>query len=174
MESTDAKAASVQYKTNWLRFRHDRSITPDRLWMFTDGSTSGWHAAILVDTSGSVKEYARFIKMTSNRNVGAELNGLLLGLEKIEEYKTVTVVHDYVGVGAWTIGAWEAKKPEVIEAIAMIRKLIYDKKLEITFIHHGGHQDKIKGTRPICHSDFTIYNCKVDKLCDDKVEVGLS
>lgn len=167
------KASKVNYKTNWLRFRQDRTITPDRVWLFTDGSTTGWHAATLVVPGEYVRSAARFCEFHASRNIAGELNGLLLGLELAPSNVTISIVHDFIGVGAWTIGSWEIKSDDVKDKITRARKLIADKNLDVSFIHHGGHQDKKKKDRPICHSDFTQWNCATDRLCEGKVAVDL-
>jgi len=43
------------------------------------------------------------------RNILAELAALYLALTLVPEGSTVTVVHDYEGVGAWMEGRWKAK-----------------------------------------------------------------
>jgi hypothetical protein len=174
METTDLKSSRVNYKTNWLRFRADRSTTPDRVWVFTDGSTTGWHAASLVVPNQFTRSVARFYEFHATRNIAAELNGLLLGLEIAPEKSTLSIVHDFIGCGAWTIGAWEIKSDAVLERITKARKLVEDKKLDVSFIHHAGHQNKKKKDRPICHSDFTKWNCTCDRMCEEQVVVDVT
>ena len=111
-------------------------------------------------SSATARQPARFESPVSIANVGAELNGLLLGLEAAEPDSSVTVVHDYMGVGAWLTGGWEVRVPSVRQRVDAAMKLIEKKNLDIRFIHHGGHQKD--------HSDFTRWNCVADKLCGDK------
>ena len=141
VETTSPKAASVKYKRRWLALRSGSmqlSDDKDRTWIFCDGSTTGWHAAVVVDPGRRIRKLARFESPVSIANVGAELNGLLLGLE----------------------GGWEVRVPSVRQRVDAAMKLIEKKNLDIRFIHHGGHQKD--------HSDFTRWNCVADKLCGDK------
>lgn len=170
METTDLKSSKVKYKTNWLRFRQDRTVTPDRIWIFTDGSTTGWHAATVIKPGEFIRQAAKKADFHASRNIAGELNGLLLGLEMVPSDSVVTIVHDFIGVGAWTIGAWEINSEDVRDKINRALKLIADKRLDVSFIHHGGHQDRKKKDRPVCHSDFTKWNCSTDRLCESKVE----
>lgn len=169
METTDLKASQNNYKTNWLRFRKDRSLTSDRVWCFTDGSTTGWHSAILIVPGQYYRAAARSEPFHESRNIAGELNGFLLGLELIPDGSVVTIVHDFIGVGAWTIGAWEINSEDVKARITKARKLIEDKRLTVEFVHHAGHQDKKKKERPICHSEFTKWNCAADRLCEEQI-----
>lgn len=173
METTDLRS-SQNYDPGWLRFRADRTITPDRVWVFTDGSTTGWHAATLVVPNQFYRAAARFAPFHPTRNIAGELNGLLLGLEITPEGSTVSVVHDFIGAGAWAIGAWKINSDLVHDKVTKARKLIEDKRLDISFIHHAGHQDKKKKDRPICHSDFTKWNCFTDEMCSNKTECDVT
>ena len=47
------------------------------------------------------------------RNVLAELAALYLALRLVPEGASLTVVHDYEGVGAWMTGRWKTKDPLV-------------------------------------------------------------
>jgi hypothetical protein len=105
---------------------------------------------------------------TPNRNINAEFNGLLLGLKHVPDNSVVNVVHDLLGLSAWVIGAWAINKPEVRDKVDLIRACVESKKLDLRFLHHAGHQNKRKGPRPICNSEFTFWNCVTDDLCNLK------
>ncbi len=47
------------------------------------------------------------------QNILAELGGLYAALNEAPAGSTLTVVHDYEGVGAWLEGTWKAKNPMV-------------------------------------------------------------
>jgi hypothetical protein len=165
LETTSPKAAAVRYKTDWLRLRKEQEIEKGRTWIFTDGSSSGWFAAVIIDLkSMRIRRGAAKLPPVS-ANIGPELCGLILGLELAPDHSPVTVVHDYVGVGAWAIGVWkcdpEREKPKLRFLVARIRKIIRRRKLDIHFIHHGGHQKD--------DSDFTRWNNEADELCTAKV-----
>jgi len=167
LETTSPTAAKVRYKSNWLRLRKDQSIGPGRTWIFTDGSSRGWFAAVIIDTKrGTIRRAATRVYPVS-QNIGPEVCGLILGLELTPTHSPITVVHDYVGVGAWALGVWrcdpEKKNRRLRVLVARVRKLIRRRKLDIKFIHHGGHQDN--------GSDFTRWNCEADRLAGDGVEI---
>lgn len=163
--TTSETAAKVKYKKNWLRFTTSKSILPGYTWLFTDGSTTGWHAAVLVLPGLSVRKLAAHAAPTKSANVGAEMNGLILGLKHAQPGLPVWVVHDYVGVGAWVTGGWEVKTFEAQEQVREIEKIIDERNLTLHFTHHGGHQ------KDAC--DFTKFNNMADRLCSGKTVVDL-
>lgn len=168
METTNPHTANVTYKKPWLRLRTDKSVKPGSVWLFTDGSSTGWHAASLLVPGKYVRQIAKFAAKTPSRNIAAELNAAILGLERCGSGDgPVCVVHDYLGVGAWTIGAWKINNDEVREKVEKIKKIITDQKLDVSFIHHPGHLDKGKFKDD---SEFTRWNCSTDRLCTAQVE----
>lgn len=166
MESTSRKTASRDY----INYRFDRSLDRDRYWVFTDGSTRGYYSAVVVDPAGQRVLFASAYKeMTATRNVGAEMNGLLLGLEKCPPGVDVTIVSDYLGVGAWMTGWQNANNDEVLDKIARAEALMMSKFRRVDpgedesayhsvrFMHHGSHQRD--------DSPMTMWNCVADSLC---------
>jgi hypothetical protein len=167
VETTSQKAAAVRYKTDWLRLRQAQEIEPGRTWVFTDGSSSGWFAAVIIDTKAkTIRRGAAYCPPTS-ANIGPELCGLILGLELAPAHSPITVVHDYTGIGAWAAGHWKCdrEKPKLRRLVAKIKRLVRRRRLDIHYIHHGGHQDN--GT------DFTRWNCEADELCTARVETDV-
>lgn len=167
IESTSETAVkgAANHKKKWLRLRRERSITPDRYWIFTDGSDSGWFAAVIIDPQRrTVRKLASFMAPKS-RNIGPELWALLLGLKHVPTDREITVVHDYIGTGAWLVGGFQVKSPNVAEAVGHIRSVIASRGLTVDFVHHGGHQKD--------SSDFTRWNCVADKLCTAQKPVDL-
>lgn len=163
IETTKQSSAEHPGRRGWIRFRESRICTPDRLWIFTDGSTSGWHAAKIVRPGVDVRSLARLIPMTPTRNVGAELNGVLLGLKNAPDGAKVTLVTDFLNGPAWITGAYKINGEEIAEKIARAKQLIEGSRLSISFCHHGGHQKD--------HSHFTHFNCGVDELCSSQTSV---
>lgn len=158
MESTQATTVRTYSKNKpWIKLRKIRQIAPEHVWIFTDGSSSGWHSAVLVFPGLKVVQAARWKKPTPTRNVGAELNGMLLGLKRVKTKKQIYLVHDYLGVGAWMTGNWKMKDQEVRSVIDQGKALIAEKQLDVRFIHHAGHQKDA--------SDFTRWNGVADELC---------
>ncbi len=164
VETTSEKAAKVKYKTNWLRLRADRKLDHSNIWMFIDGSSSGWHAAVILDPFAKTITRIAEHRDAKSANIGPELWSLLIGLSVVNPERPLVVVHDYIGTGAWLAGAWRVNSDNVADALAEIRRVIDERKFtSIKFIHHGGHQKD--------HSDFTTYNNEADQLCNNQKTV---
>lgn len=161
VETTSAKAAAVKYKKRWLKYRADRRIDRESIWMFIDGSSTGWHAAVILDPF--TKKITRIAEHgdPKSRNIGPELWSLLIGLKAVDPTKPLVVVHDYIGTGAWLAGAWKIKSVNVRAAVDDIEAVIEAREFtSIKFIHHGGHQKD--------HTDFTRWNEEADQLCNNQ------
>lgn len=169
-ETTDLKYSQ---RVDWLKFRQDRSVSSGQLYLAIDGSTTGWHAAVLINPGNSVHYVANKAEFHKTRNISGELHGYLLGLQLVPARSSVIIIHDFVGISGWTTGNWKLNSDIVIEKIAEAHKLIREKELDVLHCHHYGHQDKKRKERPICHSDFTKWNVFVDKLCEDKKEIDI-
>lgn len=151
---------SVAEAHAWTEFRRDRDLKPEnRLWVFTDGSTSGRHGAVLIRPGAEVMFLSSFLR-SPMKNVGAELNAFLLALRHIPEDSRTTFVFDYMGIGAWVLGHYERKKEATKKMVGQAEDLLTEKGLMDTarFIHHGGHQRD--------DSAFTLWNTVADRLCD--------
>ena len=108
--------------------------------------------------------YLRGLKpRTHTRNVGAELNGLLLGLAYVPANTRAYVVCDYLGCSAWMIGRHRMNDEEVVGKVEKAVDFVLDRRNVIRFVHHGGHQ-----TDP---SPMTVWNWEADRLCSQKYEV---
>lgn len=161
VETTSEKAASVKYKKKWLSLRNNRSIDDQSVWMFIDGSNTGWHSAVILNPFDRTVRRVSEFREPASANIGPELWSLLIGLRRVPTDRPLVVVHDYIGTGAWLTGAWEIKSPNVHLAVMEIRKTLIDRPLpSLKFIHHGGHQKD--------DSDFTRWNNEVDSLCSAK------
>lgn len=164
MESTSPGACKPPHTKRWLKLRTSKWIDDKSIWMFIDGSSSGWHAAVILDPfSGKKIEVAQFQEPKS-ANIGPELWSLLIGLRAVDPTKPLTVVHDYIGTGAWLIRAWKIKSENVREAVDEIRKVIEERGFtSIRFIHTGGHQKN--------DTDFGLWNNRADELCNNQQAV---
>ncbi len=134
------------------------------VYIFTDGASTGHYSAVIAHRGGEPIPFAGYAEPTSTRNVGAELNGALLGLTKVLDKhcaKPVVVVSDYIGIACWLTGNWKVKDPEVRSIVQRILDVARTKGINnLNFVHHRGHQtDK---------SDFTRLNCLADRLCSSK------
>lgn len=157
MESTKPSTAD---RNEWLRFRESRAIDEDAVWIFVDGSATGWHAAVIVQPGESVGYYCEHSPPTTTKNVGSELNGMLMGLKYCPEDSKVFIVHDYLGLGAWMTGNWRMKDEEVIDRITECKAIVESSELDVRFIHHQGHQKD--------ESEFTRWNKEADRLCSER------
>jgi ribonuclease HI len=96
------------------------------------------------------------------RNILAELAALFLALTLVPDGSSVTIVHDYEGVGAWMEGRWKAKDPGVAALIAACRALITRRRLTVAYRHQRGHQASWAG-----RDDFAHYNARADALATE-------
>jgi ribonuclease HI len=101
------------------------------------------------------------------RNVLAELAGLHLALRIVPEGATITVVHDYEGVGAWMEGRWRAKDPIVAEVMAACKAIVATRKLRVSFRHQRGHQSSWAA-----RDDFAHFNARADTLATEAGRSG--
>lgn len=101
------------------------------------------------------------------RNVLAELAALHLALRLVPEGATVTVVHDYEGVGAWMEGRWRAKDAIVAEVIAACKAIVAARRLHVTFRHQRGHQSSWAA-----RDDFAHFNARADTLATEAARGG--
>lgn len=156
VETTSERSAAMKGRP-WLRFRSERSCRQG-LHVFTDGSTLGSYAAVLVDpATGRVEEASRWREPTPTRNIGAEWDGFLLGLELLTEKTRATVVVDLLWIHAQLIGVRRTIDAEILTKLGKARRLIDEKELELVLVHHDGHQRDA--------SDFTRWNARADALC---------
>jgi len=170
VESTDAKQAHIPHQVRWVRHRKSRSLEPGRIYVFSDGSSLGSYAAVTVckradGGTNVVWEGAGFEPMTKTRNIRAELDGVILGLTSgvpSDGSLPVVLVYDYFGIGAWLSGNWRIKEPEVQERITKLKKIIAERRLKVSFIHHGGHQKD--------DSDLTKWNNRADQLATARAQ----
>ena len=162
------------------------ALTPG-LWAFVDGNHLGGVGVVLVqkidDEQESVVEQGAYTvvevlagagipllasKKAINdalgrlRNILAELTALYLALTLTPEKASVTVVHDYEGVGAWMEGRWKTKDPVVAALVGACRDSIDRRHLTVAFRHQRGHQASWAG-----RDDFAHYNGKADALATE-------
>jgi hypothetical protein len=73
------------------------------------------------------------------RNVLSELGALYLALRECPAGASVTVVHDYEGVGAWMERRWKVKNPIVSDVVGACRVVIERRRLTVTYRRQPGH-----------------------------------
>ena len=173
--------------------RGEAVVLPPGTWAFVDGNHLGGIGVVLVERRADadeprvVREVATTVyevfgdaglpsldarpKITAAidrlRNVIAELGGLYAALALVPRGTTLTVVHDYEGVGAWLEGRWKTKDPIVAEIVAACRARIADRRLTVRFRHQRGHQSTYAG-----RDDFAAFNARADALATRAAETG--
>jgi ribonuclease HI len=165
------------------------ALTPG-LWAFVDGNHLGGVGVVIVQKTGdddeSIVEQGGFTvvevlvgagvpglaskKAISDalgrlRNILAELAALYLALTLAPEGASITIVHDYEGVGAWMEGRWKTKDATVATVVAACRAVIDRRRLSVAYRHQRGHQAAWAG-----RDDFAHYNAKADALAGEAGE----
>jgi ribonuclease HI len=162
VHTTSKKTIGVPHQARWLTFQEDRRCHPKKVYVFTDGSIGGFGAVVVTEVKAI--RYAGVAQLTGTRNVGSEMNGLLLGLANAPKRSNVVVVSDYLGVAAWMTGNWKIKNDEVRDQVKRAKLLIIKSQLKVSYCHHAGHQGD--------DSDFTRWNAEADRLADGRVKPG--
>jgi ribonuclease HI len=161
------------------------SFTPGR-YAFVDGNHLGGVGVVIVDAGADEPTVEEAIGMTVRevfaggtvasltepkaiaaallrlRNVLAELAALYVALRLVPEGASLTVVHDYEGVGAWMTGRWKTKDALVAEIVAACRALASSRRLTLGFRHQRGHQSSWAG-----RDDFAHFNARADTLATE-------
>ena len=156
------------------------------LYAFVDGNHLGGVGVVLVDATGEDPNVVEALGMTVRqvfaggavasltepkaiataltrlRNILAELAALYLALRLASEGVSLTIVHDYEGVGAWMTGRWKTKDPLVAEVIAACRTIAAERRLALSFRHQRGHQSSWAG-----RDDFAHFNARADALATE-------
>ena len=107
-----------------------------------------------------MQEECRWRPPTPTRNVGAEWDAFVLGLWLAPPRARLTIVVDLLWIHAQLIDVRRTLDAEIVEKLERARALISKKTLELTLVHHDGHQTDA--------SDFTRWNARADALCDAK------
>jgi viroplasmin len=161
------------------------ALTPG-LYAFVDGNHLGGVGVVLVDATGEEPAVVEALGMTVKevfagggvssltepkaiaaalarlRNVLAELAALYLALRLVPEGASLTVVHDYEGVGAWMTGRWKTKDQLVAEIVAACKTLAERRRLTLALRQQRGHQSSWAG-----RDDFAHFNARADALATE-------
>lgn len=120
-------------------FKPDREIDSDDTWMFTDGSSSGWSGLVVLRPGQDVRVAAR-LGHTLTRNVGAEVNGLIMALEATQPGERVAVVSDFLWSIYYVLGWHNANDETLREQVAAARALLDARRpASLRFVHVQGH-----------------------------------
>ena len=161
------------------------SLAPG-LYAFVDGNHLGGVGVVLVEATAEEPTVVEALGMTVRevltggavasltepkaiaaalarlRNILAELAALYLALRLAPEGASLTVVHDYEGVGAWMTGRWKTKDPLVAELVSACGALATARRLTLSFRHQRGHQSSWAG-----RDDFAHFNARADALATE-------
>lgn len=163
VESTHPGTVKPAHQARWIRLRKSRGCDEDRTWIFTDGSSLGGFAAVIL-RGEEMLTVSDWRKPTPTKNIAAELNALVLGLREAQRGEKITVVSDYLGVAAWMTSNWKMKDQEVRTIVESAKDIVKSLELDVRYIHHGSHQTD--------DSDFTKMNNLVDKLAGEMNKRG--
>ena len=149
-----------------VELHNNHSIDADRTWIFTDGGGAGWYAAVIIRPCCEERRITGCQQSSSN-NVGAELDGVILGLDHTMPREKISIVSDYLWTGYYINGWCKVHHDYLYERVIQARKVIKEQKLtDVLFIHHGGHQGD--------QSVFSYWNKIADQLCREKRLVNVS
>jgi ribonuclease H-related protein len=180
------QAVASEEKAQAMLRGEGTALTPG-LWAFVDGNHLGGVGVVIVRKAGDDQETvveqggytvvevlagAGIPELASKkaindalgrlRNILAELAGLYLALTLVEAGSTVTIVHDYEGIGAWMEGRWKTRDPMVAALVGACRTLTERRHLTVAFHHQRGHQAAWAG-----RDDFAHYNARADALATE-------
>ena len=170
MHSTKRESAN---KRKWVALCTDKSRNPDSAYCSTDGSSTGWHAAIFV----AAKSQTAHLRAThrdhlGSRNVGAEAFGVNLGVAILPPDCTQCIfLADFLNALAWDVGGANYKHPAVVDAydgaqgVKALRGVRGHTRMNTMWhhVHHPGHQTD--------SSWFTQLNQVADNLASLREEV---
>jgi hypothetical protein len=166
--------------------RGEGDVLGPGLYAFVDGNHLGGVGVVIVDGTGDEPSVIEELGLTVRevfaggavgslatprtiaaalerlRNVLTELAALYLALRLVPEGASVTVVHDYEGVGAWMDGRWKTKDPLVAELVTACKTLASARRLTLSFRHQRGHQSSWAG-----RDDFAHFNSRADALATE-------
>ena len=170
MHSTKRESAN---KRKWVALCTDKSRNPDSAYCSTDGSSTGWHAAVFVAANSQTAHLrATHRDHLGSRNVGAEAFGVNLGVAILPPDCTQCVfLADFLNALAWDVGGANYKHPAVVDAydgaqgVKALRGVRGHTRMNTMWhhVHHPGHQTD--------SSWFTQLNQVADNLASLREEV---
>lgn len=142
---------------------------PDGVFAFVDGNHQGGVGVVLVHRQGTrviTKEIRTTVAqlfpagvpspgdptqplipaaalLAELRNIAGELAALYQALLAVKPGTTLTIVHDYAGLGGWMTGRWKAEHPSVRALLQCCREIATARQLTLTFRHQPGHQPDV-------------------------------
>jgi hypothetical protein len=157
VETTKPTTAEREGKKWAVKLRTGCSIDQERTWIFTDGSGTGSHAAVIL-RPGAQEQRVAGCNPTSSRNVGAEVDGVILGLEHTVPGELIAIVSDFLWTVYYINGWYRLRDPYLLERVPKAREILKERGLaDALFVYHRGHQTDT--------SDFSRWNNIADRLC---------
>jgi hypothetical protein len=147
-------------------FKADRAIDSPDTWMFTDGSSKGWQALVVLRPGQDPRLVARAAQ-TETRNVGAEVAALVTAFGILEPGERVALVSDFLW-GIYYVLGWHRVENAVLrEQVAAARALLAERRpAAVRFIHVKGHERD--------DSELGRWNDVADRLCSLGAEVDVA
>lgn len=137
------------------------------LYAYVDGSfndaekVAGYGLVLVQDDKVILKDLGAFrsMEMNESKNVFGEIRGALKAVELAlaNNFKSITIVYDYMGIECWATDKWKANKVLTQDYKDFMKK--YMKKINISF-------KKVKA-----HSGEDKYNDMADFLAKKAVEL---
>lgn len=94
------------------------------------------------------------------RNVLAELAAAYQALRLApSDDSSLTLVYDYLGIGAWLQGTWRIQDRTVEAIVFAMRTMINIKGLTLTYHHQPAHRSSVAGRH-----DYAAFNARADVL----------
>jgi hypothetical protein len=124
-----------------------------------DGTTQTYEISTTV--AERFPDYAEHLPRL--RNVLAEIAAARVVLRHYMG-RTITIVHDYEGVGAWMEGRWKAHDPVIARFVSSCQALIRERGLTVCFHWTNGHQSAVGD------DEYATYNARADALATEAVK----
>ena len=137
---------------------------------FTDGGydnktrTAGYGVYILEPGNAEpveISDIVRTDRFEQSNNVTAEVMGVTTALDWVisNEFDTVTIFHDYEGIGKWANGDWQAKSDIAKWYLKQLNET-YKEFLDISYVWVRGHSG-------------ISYNEEADRLATEAIQKNL-
>ncbi|GMH98842.1 hypothetical protein TrVE_jg7251 [Triparma verrucosa] len=176
MYSTKSESAR---KRNWVRHNPNKSRDVRRSYCSTDGSSTGWHAAVFVGANSSeARVRAMWKDHQGSNNVGAEAFGFALGVSTLPaDCADCVFLADFLNALAWDVGGAKYKHPAIVQAFDLVKATRkangfkangFGSKSNCAWshCHHPGHKTD--------DSFFTMLNQVADNMASCQVEVDMT
>jgi ribonuclease HI len=138
-------------------FKPDREIDSPDTWMFTDGSSDGWQALVVLRPGQDAHLVARPAPSDA-RNVGAEVAALVSALEATSRGEQVAIVSDFLWSIYYVLGWHRVEHALLREQVAAARAILAERRpASVRFIHIKGHERD--------DSALGRWNDVADRLC---------